>query len=188
MADARTRAGESADSRERGDLQDVLGGRMALVTGASRGLGRAIAVALARAGANLAVGLRDVSRDEGVIDEIRGVGRRVIGVQMDVTNTQQVNDAVQTVVQELGALDVLVNNAGGGAGLTPAEAISPSDFQRTIDVNLTGTFVACQAAFPAMRAQGFGRIVNISSQAAIVALPGEAAYCAAKVAVSHLTR
>ena len=188
MADAHTRAEESADSRGCRDLQDVLGGRMALVTGASRGLGRAFAVALARAGADVAVGLRDVSRDEGVIDEIGGVGRRVIAVQMDVTNAQQVNDAVQTVVQELGALDLLVNNAGGGAGLTPAEAISPSDFQRTIDVNLTGTFVACQAAFPAMRAQGFGRIVNISSQAAIVALPGEAAYCAAKAAVSHLTR
>jgi NAD(P)-dependent dehydrogenase (short-subunit alcohol dehydrogenase family) len=120
---------------------------MALVTGSSRGLGRAIAVALARAGADVAVGLRDVSRDEGVIDEIRGVGRRVIAVQMDVTNAQQVKDAVQMVVQELGALDVLVNNAGGGAGLTRAEAISPSDFQRTIDVNLTGTFATCQAAF-----------------------------------------
>jgi NAD(P)-dependent dehydrogenase (short-subunit alcohol dehydrogenase family) len=173
-----------ADAR----TQEVLGGRMALVTGASRGLGRAIAVALAGAGADVAAGLRDVSRDGGVIDEIRGVGRRAIAVQMDVTKAEQVNDGVQTVVRELGALDVLVNNAGGGAGLTPAEAISLSDFRRTIDLNLTGTFVACQAAFPAMRAQGFGRIVNISSQAAIVSLPGEAAYCAAKAAVSHLTR
>ena len=166
----------------------MLGGRIALVTGASRGLGRAIALALAHAGADVAVGLRDAARDEAVIDEIRGAGRSAIAVQMDVTNTQQVEDAVHTVVEELGALDVLVNNAGGGVGLTPAEAVSLADFQRAIDVNLTGTFVACQAAFPAMRAQRFGRIVNISSQAAIVALPGEAAYCAAKAAVSHLTR
>ena len=185
MTDAHTGAGGHADSR---DLQDVLGGRMALVTGASRGLGRAIAIALARAGSDVAVGLRDVARDEGVIDEIRGIGRKAIAVQMDVTEARQVHDAVQTTVQKLGALDILVNNAGGGAGLTPAEAISPSDFQRTLDVNLSGTFVACQAAFPVMRARGFGRIVNVSSQAAIVALPGEAAYCAAKAAVSHLTR
>jgi NAD(P)-dependent dehydrogenase (short-subunit alcohol dehydrogenase family) len=81
-----------------------------------------------------------------------------------------------------------VNNAGGGAGLVAAEQLPLSEFDRTLDANLRGTFVACRAAFAPMRERGFGRIVNLSSQAALVALPGEAAYCAAKAAVSHLTR
>ncbi len=167
---------------------EFLTGRTALVTGGSRGLGRAIAVALAHAGADVAVASRTPAGVESVLDEIRSAGRRAIAVEMDVSDVQQVEDGGTHVVDELGALDVLVNNAGGGAGLTPAEELSPTDFQRVIDVNLTGTFVACRAAFPAMRARGFGRIVNVSSQAGIVALPGEAAYCAAKAAVSHLTR
>ena len=78
--------------------------------------------------------------------------------------------------------------AGGGVGLIPAEDVSASDFDRAFDANLRGTFFACRAAFAPMRERGFGRIVNVSSQAALVALPGESVYCAAKAAVSHLTR
>ena len=133
---------------------EFLTGRTALVTGGSRGLGRAIAVALAHAGADVAVASRTPAGVESVLDEIRSAGRRAMAVEMDVSDVQQVEDGVRNVVDELGALDVLVNNAGGGAGLTPAEELSPTDFQRVIDVNLTGTFVACRAAFPAMRARG----------------------------------
>jgi NAD(P)-dependent dehydrogenase (short-subunit alcohol dehydrogenase family) len=165
-----------------------LSGRTALVTGAARGLGRAIALALADAGADLALGLRDVSRDEGLADEIRSLGRRAIPLQMDVGRLDQIEAAVAATVEELGALDILVNNAGGGAGLVAAEAVSLAAFQQTVDVNLKGTFFACQAAFTPMRDRGFGRIVNVSSQAGIVALPGEAVYCMAKAGVSHLTR
>jgi len=165
-----------------------LSGRTALITGAARGLGRAIALAFAEVGADVALGLRDVSRDDGLAEEIRSLGRRAFPLQMDVGQLDQVNAAVAATVDEFGALDLLVNNAGGGAGHVPAEEVSLEAFQRTLDVNLRGTFFACQAAFAPMREQRFGRIVNVSSQAGLVALPGEAVYCAAKAAVSHLTR
>jgi NAD(P)-dependent dehydrogenase (short-subunit alcohol dehydrogenase family) len=165
-----------------------LSGRTALISGAARGLGRATALALAEAGADVALGLRDVARHDGLADEIRTLGRRVLPVQMDVSQLDQVKAAVTATVEEFGALDLLVNNAGGGAGHVPAEEVSLDAFQRTLDVNLRGTFFACQAAFSSMRERGFGRIVNLSSQAALVALPGEAVYCAAKAAVTHLTR
>jgi NAD(P)-dependent dehydrogenase (short-subunit alcohol dehydrogenase family) len=165
-----------------------LSGRTALVTGAARGLGRAIALALAEGGADVALGLRDVSRDEGLAEEIRSLGRRALALQMDVVELDQVDAAVAATVEEFGALDLLINNAGGGAGHVPPEEVSLAAFQRTIDVNLRGTFFACQAAFPSMRERGFGRIVNVSSQAGLVALPGETVYCMTKAAVSHLTR
>src|SRR5947208_3587118 len=165
-----------------------LEGRTALVTGAARGLGRAISLALAEAGADVALGLRDVSRDEGLADEIRALGCRALPLQMDVRRLEEVEAAVVATVAELGSLDLLVNNAGGGAGLVPAEEVSVEAFEDTIDLNLKGTFFACRAAFAPMREQGFGRIVNLSSQAALVALPGEAVYCTTKAAVSHLTR
>ena len=165
-----------------------LGGRTALVTGAARGLGRAIALALAEAGADVALGLRDASRDGRLAEEIRALGRRALPLQMDVTRPDEVEAAVSATVEELGSLDLLVNNAGGGAGLVPAELVSAADLAHTIDVNLKGTFFACRAAFGPMSERGFGRIVNVSSQAALVALPGEAVYCMTKAAVSHLTR
>jgi NAD(P)-dependent dehydrogenase (short-subunit alcohol dehydrogenase family) len=165
-----------------------LDGRTALVTGAARGLGRAIALALAEAGADVALGLRDRSRDEGLADELRALGRRVLPLQMDVTRLDEIDAAVVQTVEKLGSLDVLVNNAGGGVDEMPVEAASVADFEYTVDVNLKGTLFTCRAAFAPMRERGFGRIVNLSSQAAVVALPGEALYCMAKAAVSHLTR
>jgi NAD(P)-dependent dehydrogenase (short-subunit alcohol dehydrogenase family) len=165
-----------------------LDGRTALVTGAARGLGRAIALALAEAGADVALGLRDRFRDEGLVDEVRALGRRVLPLQMDVTRLDEIDAAVAATVEEFGSLDLLINNAGGGVDEMPVEAASVADFEYTVDVNLKGTFFTCRAAFAPMRQRGFGRIVNLSSQAALVALPGESLYCMAKAAVSHLTR
>ena len=165
-----------------------LDGRVALVTGARRGLGRAIALALAEAGADVALGLRDAASDDGLAAEIEALGRRALPLQMDVTREHEVDAAVARTVEELGSLDLLVNNAGGGAGLAPAEEVALDAFDRTLEVNLRGTFLCSRAAFHPMSERDFGRIVNVSSQAALVALPGEAAYCAAKAAVSHLTR
>src|SRR3954471_16005673 len=106
-----------------------LDGRTALVTGAARGLGRAIALALAEAGADVALGLRDASRDGGLADEIRALGPRVLPLQMAVTRADEVEAAVASAVGELGSLDLLVNSAGGGAGLVPAESVTDELFE-----------------------------------------------------------
>ena len=164
-----------------------LDGRVALVTGAARGLGRSIALALADAGADVALGLRDASRPAEVADEVAALGRRVLPVQMDVRRTAEVFDAVDETVARLGRLDILINNAGVGPE-NPAEDVRPEDFDLTVDVNLKGTFFASQAAGRVMIRQRYGRIVNLSSQAGFVALPGESVYCMTKAAIAHLTK
>lgn len=164
-----------------------LKGQVALVTGAARGLGRAIALALADAGADVALGLRESGTANDLLADIEGMGRRAMAVQMDVTKLEQLAPAVDAVVKRFGRLDILVNNAGLGPS-NPAEDVNEADFDLTIDVNLKGTFFASQAAGRVMIRQGAGRIVNLSSQAGFAALPGEAIYCASKAAVSHLTK
>jgi NAD(P)-dependent dehydrogenase (short-subunit alcohol dehydrogenase family) len=171
------------DSFPRFDFSD----QVALVTGAARGLGRATAVALAEAGADVALGLRDQSSGAAVVEEIESRGHRALALQMDVTNRDQVFGAVDRTVGELGRLDVLINNAGLGPE-NPAEDVREEDFDLTVAVNLKGTFFASQAAGRAMIRQGGGRIVNLSSQAGFVALPGEAIYCMTKAGVAHLTK
>ena len=165
----------------------ALTGQVALVTGAARGLGRAIALALADAGADVALGLRESGTATDIVTEIEAMGRRALGVQMDVTRLEQLAPAVEAVVARFGQLDILVNNAGLGPR-NPAEDVNEADFDLTMDVNVKGLFFASQAAARVMIAQGHGRIINLSSQAGFVALPTEAIYCASKAAVSHLTK
>jgi NAD(P)-dependent dehydrogenase (short-subunit alcohol dehydrogenase family) len=165
-----------------------LDGQAALVTGAARGLGRAIALALAHAGADVALGLRDVASGAELAGEIEALGRRAVALQMDVADLAQVRAGVDAAADALGRLDLLVNNAGIALG-NPAEDVTEADFDATVAVNLKGTFFACQAAGRRMIAQGTGgRIVNLGSQAGAVALPGEAVYCMTKAGISHLTR
>lgn len=164
-----------------------LGGRTALVTGAARGIGRAIALALAHHGADVALGLRDRKDGEGLAAEIEASGRRALRVQMDIRDLAQVRSAVDTVASEFGRLDILVNNAGLGPA-NPAEDVVEADFDLTFDVNVKGTFFASQAAGRRMIEQGSGTIVSISSQAGFVALPTESVYCMSKAAVSHMTK
>jgi NAD(P)-dependent dehydrogenase (short-subunit alcohol dehydrogenase family) len=164
-----------------------LEGQAALVTGAARGLGHAIAVALAAAGADVALGLRDVNGSAEATGEIESLGRGAYPVQMDVTDLGQVHRAVQEVADRFGRLDILVNNAGLGPR-NDAENVTEPDFDLTIAVNIKGTFFASQAAGRVMMQQGSGRIVNLSSQAGFVALPGESVYCMTKAAISHLTK
>jgi NAD(P)-dependent dehydrogenase (short-subunit alcohol dehydrogenase family) len=161
-------------------------GKTALVTGATRGLGRAIALALADAGADVALGVRRSGAD-ALAEEIHAMGRRALVVQMDVTDLGQIRDGVALTIAEFGRLDVLVNKAGLGPE-NPEEAVTEADFDLTFDVNVKGLFFASQAAGRAMIENGGGRIVNLSSQAGLVALPTESVYCASKAAVSHLTR
>ena len=165
----------------------ALTGQTALVTGAARGLGRAIALALADAGADVALGLRRDGTADDLIEEIEGMGRRAMGVQMDMTRIKEIAPAVDAVVERFGRLDILVNNAGLGPP-NPALDVTEADFDLTMAVNVKGTFFASQAAGRVMVAQGGGRIVNLSSQAGFVALPSESIYCASKAAVAHLTK
>jgi NAD(P)-dependent dehydrogenase (short-subunit alcohol dehydrogenase family) len=162
-------------------------GQVALVTGAARGLGRAIALTLANAGADIALGLRDVTADAGLAAEIGALGRRVLPLQMDMARVDEIRAGIATTVERLGRLDILVNNAGASPE-NPAEAVLEEDFDLTLAVNLKGTFFASQAAARVMIEQGYGRIVNIGSQAGVVALPGESVYCMTKAAIAHLTR
>jgi len=164
-----------------------LDGKVALVTGAARGIGRAISLAFVNAGADVALGLRDVATGGDLVAEIEGMGGRAIALQMDVTRLDQIFDAVDGVVARLGRLDVLVNNAGLGPE-NPAEDVREEDFDLTIAVNVKGTFFASQAAGRVMIRQAGGRIINLSSQAGFVALPTESVYCMTKAAVSHLTK
>jgi NAD(P)-dependent dehydrogenase (short-subunit alcohol dehydrogenase family) len=165
-----------------------LDGKTALVTGAARGLGRAISLALADAGADVALGLRVGTDADDLAAEIEAMGRRAPRVQMDLLDLGQVVSAVEAVQTTLGGIDILVNNAGIGPEEAAAEDWTEADFDATFDLNVKGLFFASQAVARVMIGQGGGRIVNMSSQAGFIALPGEAIYCASKAAVSHLTK
>jgi NAD(P)-dependent dehydrogenase (short-subunit alcohol dehydrogenase family) len=164
-----------------------LTGQVSLVTGAARGLGRAISLALAHAGSDVALGLRDVNTAPDLVEEIDSFGRKALRLQMDVTNLSQISSAIQAAAQHFGKLDILVNNAGNGTSALALEA-TERDFDETLNLNLKSTFFACQAAAKIMIPRKNGRIINMSSQAAFAALPTESIYCAAKAAVSHLTK
>jgi NAD(P)-dependent dehydrogenase (short-subunit alcohol dehydrogenase family) len=164
-----------------------LSGQVALVTGAARGLGRAISLGLAHAGADVALGLRDVNTGNDLARDIEGMGRRVLPLQMDMTQLDQVFRAVDEAAAHFGRLDILVNNVGLAPG-NLAEDVREEDFDLTLNVNLKGTFFASQAAGRVMIRQKHGCIVNMSSQAGFVALPTESVYCMTKAALSHLTK
>jgi NAD(P)-dependent dehydrogenase (short-subunit alcohol dehydrogenase family) len=164
-----------------------LSGRVALVTGAARGLGRAISLALANAGADVALGLRDVKADLGLAAEITKMGRRALPLQMDMRRMEQIRSAVEEAAKAFERIDILVNNAG----IAPenlAEDVREEDFDATLDVNLKGTFFASQAAGRIMIRQKSGKIINMSSQAGFAALPTESIYCMTKAGIAHLTK
>jgi len=164
-----------------------LNGKVAIITGAARGLGRACALALAHEGADIALGLRDVATATDLEQEIKTMGRNVIRLQMDVSDLQQINDAVARVVETFGKIDILVNNVGVALG-NPAENVTEEDFDYTINLNLKGTFFTAQAVGKQMIKQGSGRIINMSSQAGFIALDNESVYCMTKAGVNHLTK
>jgi NAD(P)-dependent dehydrogenase (short-subunit alcohol dehydrogenase family) len=169
------------------DLSYGLDGQVAMVTGAGKGIGRACALALAQAGADIVLGLRDKGTGGALVQEIESLNRRSLPVQMDVSKLPEIKTAMETAVAHFGRIDILVNNAGIGPP-NPAEQVTESDFDATVAVNLKGTFFTAQAAGKVMIQQGYGRIVNISSQAGFVALAKESVYCMTKAAISHLTK
>jgi len=164
-----------------------LNGKVSLITGAARGLGKACALALANAGSDIALGLRDINTAENLEQEIRAMGRKVIRLQMDVSDLKQINSAVEHIVEEFGKIDILVNNVGVAPD-NPAEKVTEEDFDHTINLNLKGTFFTAQAVGKQMIKQGYGRIINMSSQAGFIALDDESIYCMTKAAINHLTK
>ena len=165
------------------DLQ----GKTALVTGAARGLGKAISLALAHAGADVALGFRSLQTGSELVREIEAMGRRALPLQMDVSRLDQIFAAVDEAVAQFGHLDILINNAGIAPG-NLAEDFTEEDFDATLAVNLKGTFFASQAAGRVMIRQKYGRIINMSSQAGFAALPTESVYCMTKAGIAHLTK
>jgi 3-oxoacyl-[acyl-carrier protein] reductase len=191
-------------------LEIDLSGRVALVTGGSRGLGRADALTLARAGADVVIADIQVESDEGDVSdwgplaqaakaqgivyteatarEIQELGRRSAAIKCDVTDRAQVDAAVARVVDELGSLDILVNNAGTLDHAAQFHNQSPELWERDLRVNLTGAFNCSQAAWPHMKERGWGRIVNMASVAGTLGGFGQASYSTTKAGLLGLTK
>ena len=164
-----------------------LTGKIVLVTGASRGIGRACALACAGSGADMIVGVRKPEDGKRLIAEIEALGRRALAVQMDLADLDSVRKVVAEAHKHFGRIDVLVNNVGIGPE-NLAEEVTEEDFDYTVNINLKGTFFTTQAVARLMIAQKSGRIINISSQAGSVTLRGESIYCMTKAGINHLTR
>jgi NAD(P)-dependent dehydrogenase (short-subunit alcohol dehydrogenase family) len=164
-----------------------LSGKVALVTGATRGIGRGVALAMAAAGATVAGAGRDRSLLESLVGEIEAQGAEAIGVVLDVGDVAATRNAVAEVRNRLGSIDVLVNNAGVGAN-HPAEDVTEADWDEMMSVNLRGLFFCAQAVGRVMLGQGSGSIVNMSSQAGVVGIRDHAVYSASKGGVNLLTK
>lgn len=165
-----------------------LSNQVAVITGGSKGLGFAIGCGLASAGADVALVSRH--RDEAVAAAERiasAYGRKAIGVQADVANGAQVEQMAKTVLEELGRIDVLVNNAGINIR-GPIDQLSLEQFQEVQRVNVDGVWLSCKAVVPHMKSRGAGRIINLSSALGVVGLADRTPYCTSKGAVVQLTR
>ena len=156
-----------------------LHGQVALVTGAGRGIGRAIALALARQGAHVVVAARTVEQIESVAREIADAGGSATPIAVDVADEQSIAALFENINEQLGRLDILVNNAGLGL-YGPVADFPAADFDRVMAVNLRGTFLCCQAAMRLMIPNRSGLIVNISSVVGFKGYPNQAAYAASK--------
>ena len=163
-------------------------GRAALVTGGSRGIGKATALKLASEGATVAVHYsRSAAKAAAVCEEISALGQKAIPVQADIADRAAVNSMVTAATEALGTIELLVNNAGD-VGDMPFEELAPEHWDRIIAINLTGPFNVLWAVKPGMIAQQFGRIVNVSSIAALAVRPNQLPYAAAKAGVISLTK
>jgi 7-alpha-hydroxysteroid dehydrogenase len=164
-----------------------LDGRVAIVTGAGKGIGAASAIALAEAGADVACAARTVADIETTAAAVEGRGRRGLAVPTDVTITDDLHRLVEATVRELGRLDVIVNNAGGWLP-RPVLDTSERAFEAALRFNVTSAFLLTQCAVPHLAAHGEGAVVNISSRAASMVQPVFVAYATAKAALSMMTR
>ncbi|MCC6382427.1 MAG: glucose 1-dehydrogenase [Dehalococcoidia bacterium] len=164
-----------------------LTGRVALVTGAGRGLGRTMALALAAAGADVVAMSRTCAEIESLAGEVRGLGRRAVAIAGDVTSEDAVEAIIAEAVAQLGGLDVLVNAAGVNVR-KPVLELAYAEYQQVLATNLHGYFLCARAAGRHMVARGRGKVVNVSSVMGRVALPTQAAYASSKGAIEQLTK
>jgi 3-oxoacyl-[acyl-carrier protein] reductase len=192
-------------------LEIDLSGRIALVTGGSRGLGRADALTLAQAGADVVIAdilvesddsgeadrygpLAQAARARGLVqteataEQIGSMGRRALALKCDVTDSNQVEQAVSRAVDELGSVDILVNNAGTLDHVGQIESQAPELWERDLRVNLTGAFNCCRAVWPHMKEHKWGRIVNMASVAGTLGGFGQASYATTKAGLLGLTK
>jgi 2-deoxy-D-gluconate 3-dehydrogenase len=165
-----------------------LQGKVAIVTGASRGIGRAIALGFAEAGADLALAARSEADLESLAKEIDAIGRRAIVVPTDVLKRDDIAELVSRTTAELGGLDILVNNAGGARYTVPIATLRPDGWDKMIDLNLNSVFHATQLAVQYMIDHKGGSIIQISSVAGITGSPGTSFYSAAKAGVRLMTQ
>ena len=161
--------------------------KIALVTGSAQGIGRQIALAMARAGADIVVVDLTAERCTEVVNEIRTLDRKAIGVGCDITNENQVTDMVTRVLSEFGSIDILVNNAGWQY-VASVEESTLEQWERTMAVNLRGPFLCCRAVIPSMRKKGQGVIINVTSRGGRVAKALAAAYGASKFGMNGFTQ
>lgn len=164
-----------------------LAGRVVMVTGASRGIGRGIALELARAGAAVAVTARNVADLNDTVREVESVGSRALAIALEVRDVASIRAAADAVEAELGRIDVLVNNAGVQR-LRLALDVSEEDWGYVLDTNLRGLFFCCQEVGRRMVGRKRGKIINVSSAAGLIASPERVAYASSKAAVLMLTR
>ena len=165
-----------------------LNNKIAVVTGAGQGIGEAIAIRLANAGANIAILDLNLSSAKAVAKEIEKLGRQALPIQADVSQSTDVNAAVDKVLSEFGRVDILVNNAGIAGRTLPLTDLEESDWNTVIGVNLTGVFLCCKAVIDTMIAQDYGRIVNIASIAGKEGNPTLIPYSVSKAGVICLTK
>jgi NAD(P)-dependent dehydrogenase (short-subunit alcohol dehydrogenase family) len=165
-----------------------LKGKVALITGSSRGIGKDIAIGFAKEGADIIINGRNLETAKPVAKEIEGLGVRTIAVGADVSVSQDVARMVEEAVNSLGRIDILVNNAGVNPFILEAEKIKEEGWDQVLDINLKGVFLCCQAVGKKMIQQGGGRIINISSTAGIIGEQGFLPYCVSKAGVMTLTR
>ncbi len=169
-------------------MSAALQGKRALVTGGGRGIGAAVAIGLAKAGARVAITARSLDQLEKVAGEIRTAGGEAVPIVCDVADLDAVENMVNDAAGQLKGLDLLVNNAGGAFVRAPIAKSLPNDWRRAIDVNLLGTYACCRAAVPHMIAAGGGKIINVGSGMGHVPRGGNSAYNVAKAGVWMLTR
>jgi gluconate 5-dehydrogenase len=162
--------------------------RVAIVTGASRGIGRAVALGLARAGADLVLAARSRGALDETAREVQALGRRAIGLPTDLARPEDITALREGAERAYGRVDVLVNNAGVNEALVPTSDLSLEEWNRTLAVNLTAAFLCCRAVGPGMVSRGRGAIVNVGSIMADVGMPRALAYCVSKAGLAALTR